>query len=73
MGASISGVAHVSITEDRASKAVEQGEARDTRSEAESAGQDPESAREILSGNTMFLLAVAVVVLLGIFALLIAI
>jgi len=64
----------MSTTDDPRAKALDQTENADTHSEERSAAdEDPESAREILRGNTMLVLVVGLVILLGVFALLIAV
>src|SRR5262249_49185934 len=73
-GRSLSGAAHMSTTDDLRAKAADQTVPDATQSEDRSAAdEDPESAGEILRGNTMLVLVVGLVVLLGVFALLIAI
>ena len=64
----------MSTTDQQRAKALDDVAPGDTHSEDRSAAdEDPESAREILRGNTMLVLVVGLLILLGIFALLIAV
>jgi hypothetical protein len=64
----------MSATDDLRAKTLDQTAHADTHAEDPSpAGEDPESARGILRGNTMLVLVVGLVILLGVFALLIAV
>ena len=64
----------MATSDDLASRGAAQETAEGTQPEDPARdGEDPESAGELLRGNTLFVLAVALVVLLGILALLIAV